>query len=189
MRVVIGVDPHKGSHTAVAIDAERTATRDRFRFVPVRVSSSSCSRGQPSSKSVCGRSSPRVGSAICSRSSSSVPASGCWMCRRRWRRGCGRCRRRSRKRRIGNDALSIAIAALRTRIVRAGAAGGSCGRAAVARETASGSGSGPEPQRVSAACVVDRARSGRYFQGNHGERSPGAPRPDRTGRPGRADPS
>ena len=46
----------------------------------------------------------------------------------------------------------------------------------------------PELQRVSVACVVARARPGRSFQGNHGERSPGPPRQGRADRSGRADP-
>ena len=65
-----------------------------------------------------------------------------------------------------NDALSVAIAALRApRLARVGRRR-SCGRVAAVREAQQRSGSGPEPDRVSAACVVGRARPGRNPQGN-----------------------
>ena len=170
MGVVIGIDPHKGSHTAVAIDGDEQQL-GRIQVRSGRTSARAVTRmGSRVRRAGVGGRVGRWCSAICSRSSSSVRASGCWMCRRRWRRGCGCWRRRSRKKTDRHDALSIAIAALRAPRSAVGAAGGSRGRVAVAGETASGSGPGPEPQRVSVACVVDRARSGRYFQGNHGER-------------------
>ena len=184
MTVVIGVDPHKGSHTAVAIDDDE----QQLASIEVRSgprSSSSCSAGRPSSRIGCGRSSRRAGSGICWRNSSSVPASGCWMCRRRWRRGCG-CWRRAEvaTRTTRNDALSIAIAASRAPRMHAGAAGRSRGRVAVVGETASGSGPGPEPHaRVGCTrCCSSsfRAEFPRKSRVNAAQR---APRPDRAADP------
>ena len=76
MTVMIGVDPHKGSHTAVAIDG------DEVELAAIQVRSS---RRQVEellgwaavSRSGRGRWSRRAGSAICSRSSSSLPVNGC----------------------------------------------------------------------------------------------------------------
>ena len=110
MAVVIGVDPHKGSHTAVAIDGDEV----QLAAVTVRATRRQVSEllsGRDGSRSGRGRSSLRVGSVISLPVNSSRRVSGCWMCRRRWRRGCGcwaragrtrtiptmRCRSRSRR--------------------------------------------------------------------------------------------
>ena len=68
-----------------------------------------------------------------------------------------------------NDALSVAIAALHApRLARVGRRR-SFGRVAAAREAQQRSGSGPEPDRVSAPRAVGRARAGRNPQGNQRE--------------------
>ena len=86
MLVTIGVDPHKGSHTAVAIDVEETKLGE------VRVSSAKdqCDQllGWPRpSPSGASPSSQRPGSATCWPNSSWPPARRCSMCPRRWRLG------------------------------------------------------------------------------------------------------
>ena len=89
MDVMIGVDPHKGSHTATMLDrAERELRRITVRagWSPSRAS---CSSGPTVSSRGRGQWSPPAGWAICCPSSSSPPARRCSMCRRRWRRGCG----------------------------------------------------------------------------------------------------
>lgn len=69
MAVIIGVDPHKRSHTAVAID------RDEVELAAIEVrraaKSRSFSGGRPSSMIGRGRSRVLAVSAICSRSNSS----------------------------------------------------------------------------------------------------------------------
>ena len=89
MAVMIGVDPHKGSHTAVAIDGDERGVRGDRGARRRRARSRSCWRGRPRSRSGRGRSRVLAGSAICSRSSSSRRVNRCWTCRRRSRRGCG----------------------------------------------------------------------------------------------------
>jgi len=88
MAVMLGVDPHKRSHTAVAIDGEDVEL-DAIECVRRRARSRSCSRGRPASRSGRGRSRVLAVSAICSRSSSSGRVNVSWMCPRHWRRGCG----------------------------------------------------------------------------------------------------
>ena len=88
--VMIGIDPHKQTHTAVAIDTHEVVLGERLvraRSGQVRGSS----HGPTSSMTGHGRgrSSPRVGSAICWRSSSSPRVNTSWTSPRCWRHGCG----------------------------------------------------------------------------------------------------
>ena len=65
MAVVIGVDPHKGSHTAVAVDqGEKVAGRAQGAFVS-RARSTGSVRGRPSGPSVPGPSKAPAGWATC----------------------------------------------------------------------------------------------------------------------------
>ena len=88
MTVIIGIDPHKATHTAVAIggDEAELATVTSERPVSRQISSSN---GQSPSGSGPGPSSRLVGSATCSPSSSSMRGSASSTCRRHWLRGCG----------------------------------------------------------------------------------------------------
>ena len=71
MTVVIGVDPHKGSHTAVAIDeSEQQLAKIQVRSGPV-VNLNSCSAGQPSSANA-------LGGRVRGRAGISVGAAACW---------------------------------------------------------------------------------------------------------------
>ena len=77
MDVMIGVDPHKGSHTATMLDRgehELTADQGARRR---RSGRASCSSGLTVSRRGRGRWSPPVGWAICSPSSSSPPGRRC----------------------------------------------------------------------------------------------------------------
>jgi hypothetical protein len=86
MSVIIGVDPHKATHTAVAIDrTEAELARARVRASRTQVPQ--LLRWPSHSGNVCGRSSPLAGWAICWRSSSWPPVRPSSTCRRRWRRG------------------------------------------------------------------------------------------------------
>jgi hypothetical protein len=76
MEVMIGVDPHKGSHTATMLDH----TERELRPITLRqdtVSSSSCWSGPTVRHRGRGRWRPLVGWAICCPSSSSPPARQC----------------------------------------------------------------------------------------------------------------
>ena len=98
MEVMIGVDPHKGSHTATMLDhGERELRRIKVR-AGAPSGRASCSRGRTVSSRGRGRWSRPAGWATCSPSSLSPPARRCSMCRRRWRRGCGCWARASRPR-------------------------------------------------------------------------------------------
>ncbi len=105
MTVMIGVDPHKGSHTAVAVDAgERSLAELRVCSGPKQLER--LLKWAASSPSARGRWRTRRASATCWLSSSSLPASGSWTCSRSWRRGCGcwppsRPTRRSPRRAVG----------------------------------------------------------------------------------------
>ena len=89
MSVIIGVDPHKATHTAVAIrDTEEELDRITVRATVKQVERSAS--GLPHSASAPGRSSRRPGSATCWPSSSSTRASTLSMCRRCWPRGSAR---------------------------------------------------------------------------------------------------
>jgi hypothetical protein len=73
MTITIGIDPHKGSHTAVAIDSnEHVSTRPAFDRVPPKLSI--YASGLAGSGNERGRSSRPEASAASSPNSSSQPA-------------------------------------------------------------------------------------------------------------------
>ena len=88
MQVIIGVDPHKASHTAVAIDDDE----DELAQMSVRATRTQTQQllawAEPFERGR-GRSRAPTGWAICCPSSSSLPANASLMCRPRWRRGHG----------------------------------------------------------------------------------------------------
>ena len=77
--VIIGVDPHKASHTAVAIGPAEEPL-GQVRVSAPAAQAGSCWRGLQPGRSGPGRSSPPPGSATCWPSSWSPPASRCWTC-------------------------------------------------------------------------------------------------------------
>ena len=88
MTVIIGVDPHKATHTAVAIGCDESSC-PKSRSEPPASRSSSCSGGRSRSRSDLGH---RVGR----RARLSVVSTArrcrrtrCSTCRPRWPRGCG----------------------------------------------------------------------------------------------------
>ena len=177
MRVVIGVDPHKGSHTAVAIDEhEQQLAQMQVRSGPRQLEQLLAWAAEFGERTWAVESAGGLGYLLAQQLVGAgeqvldVPATL-----------ASRVRVLATTKSQKTDPQRCAVDRDRRAFTRSaiGGAGGSRGRVAAVGETASGSGSGPEPDRVSAPCVVDRARPGRYFQGNHGERSPGAPRPDR----------
>jgi hypothetical protein len=79
MAVMIGVDPHKGSHTAVALDdSEQPLGELRVRAAANQVEP--CSGGRHRSRSGRGRSTAPAGSAVCWPRSWWLPASGSSTC-------------------------------------------------------------------------------------------------------------
>ena len=99
--VTIGIDPHKRSHTAVAIDDRRGGVGRATRAARAsQVSRTARWADELDGRRGRGRSSPRAGSVICWRSNSSRRVSMWLMCRRCWRRGCGRWGRAGRTRTI-----------------------------------------------------------------------------------------
>ena len=96
--VMIGVDPHKGSHTAVAIDAAEEPLGE----LRVRASAAQAERlvawaAALAGADLGGRGRPRA-RLTCWPSSWSRPASGCSMCSPSWAPGCGCWRRETRTR-------------------------------------------------------------------------------------------
>ena len=90
--VMIGIDPHKASHTAVAIDlAEVPLGQLQVRACAAQAEGLLGGRGP--GRSAPGRSKAPAGWVICWPSSCSRRVSGCWMRRRSWPPGCG-CSRR-----------------------------------------------------------------------------------------------
>ena len=86
--VMIGVDPHKGSHTAVAIGADEVPVG----LVRVRACAAQAERLLAWAKSWPERTWAVEGApawGTCWRSSWWPPASGCWTCSPSWPRGCG----------------------------------------------------------------------------------------------------
>ena len=88
MTVIIGIDPHKVSHAACAIDNNEQELA-QLQCGPGNVNSTSSSVGRNRSRSEGGRSSPPAGLVISLPNSSWVPVSVWWTCPRRCRRGCG----------------------------------------------------------------------------------------------------
>ena len=84
MTVIIGIDPHKLSHAAYAIDNNEHEVAQ----LQVRAGQRQLDQLLGWAQPFAPRRSPRVASAISSRNSSSVRASASWMCPRRCRRGC-----------------------------------------------------------------------------------------------------
>ena len=188
MQVIIGVDPHKASHTAVAIgDDEPSSAAVKVRG-DAAAGRRSCWRGRSRSRSGRGRSSPRAGSAICCRSSSSPRARRSSMCRRRWRRGCGCWARAGRTRTTRTTRWSVAIAALRAPALRSvdGRDHGEVLRLLAKRNIDIGS------HRTRVVCrlhalLAELAPGGIAKELNASD-ADRAPRPDPAGQPGRADP-
>ena len=111
--VMIGVDPHKGSHTAVAIGAaEEPLGELRVRAAAVRPSG--WWRGRRRGRSGPGRSRAPAAWVTCWPSSWSPPASGSWTCSPSSAPGCGCWRPGTTNKNDPNDARSVAIAALRS---------------------------------------------------------------------------
>ena len=114
MAVMIGVDPHKGSHTAVAIDDSEVSLGElRVRAVAAQVEAAAGLGGALAGADLGGRGRGRVW-ATCWPSSWSPRASGCWTCNPSWAPGCGCWRRGRRNKNDPNDARSVAVAALRS---------------------------------------------------------------------------
>ena len=104
---IIGIDPHKGSHTAVAIDGDGSLAS--CWCARIADNASDCCAGRRCSNRACGRSKARLVLVPCSPSSSCVRVRRCWMCRLRCRRGRGCWTPATRTRRgevtQGSDAL------------------------------------------------------------------------------------
>ena len=90
--VMIGIDPHKGSHTAVAIGAgEEPLGELRVDACPSQAERAAGVGGGVAGAGLGGGGRGRAG-ALCWPSSWSPPGSRCWMCRPSWPPGCGCCR-------------------------------------------------------------------------------------------------
>ena len=115
MSVIIGVDPHKASHTAVAIGGDEREVK-----VTVRATCHQTAKlfawADPS-PSAPGPSSRPVGWVICWPNSSSMPAKMSSMSHPPWPRGSA-CRHGAFRQDDPNDALSVAVAALRSNGLR-----------------------------------------------------------------------
>ena len=99
MTVIIGVDPHKATHTAVAIDGDERPIA-RLQVVADRSpDAAAVGVGGAAGRraDVGGRVRRRAGQAA-GPAAPRPPASTSSMCRRRWRRGCGCWARRRRRR-------------------------------------------------------------------------------------------
>ena len=69
MSVTIGIDPHKSTHTAVAVDRDENQIA-RLTLPPIVIRPTVCWRGlNRSTATGCGRSSPPPGSVGCSHNS------------------------------------------------------------------------------------------------------------------------
>jgi transposase len=111
MAVMIGIDPHQGSHTAVAISAAEEPLGD-LRVRASAAQAGALAGGRRRGRSEPGQSEGRAGWVTCWAGSWSPPGSGCWTCRPSWLPGCG-CRRPDTNKNDPDDALSVAVAALR----------------------------------------------------------------------------
>ena len=109
---MIGIDPHKGSHTAVAVDRDE-AVIDTIRVDADRHQRARLLAWAQRSNRAPGRSRAPPGWVRCWPSSSSPPASTSWMCHRSCRPGCGCWRRGRIDKTDPNDARSAAIVAWR----------------------------------------------------------------------------
>jgi transposase len=110
MTVIIGVDPHKSTHTAVAID------RDERPLARVRLVADRCqvqrllAWAEPLGTQRSWAVESAGGWASCWPSSSWRRVSTSLTCPRRWRRGCGCWARPRASKNDPNDALATAIA-------------------------------------------------------------------------------
>ena len=86
---IIGIDPHRGSHTAAVLDDTEEVIDELPGAWLIAVNAIGCSSGRRCSPRGCGRSRARPGPVRCWPSSSSPSASASSMCRRSCRRGCG----------------------------------------------------------------------------------------------------
>ena len=116
---MIGIDPHKASHTAAAIDEAESGARRAACSLRRRPAGAALGMGGDGGRSGPGRSRAQAVSAICSPSSSSLPASGSSTSSRSSRPECG-CSPPLDNKNDPNDARSVAIAALRSPAVKRG---------------------------------------------------------------------
>ena len=112
--VMIGVDPHKGSHTAVAIGAaEEPLGELRVRASAAQARAAAGVGGGLAGADLGGRGRRRAWG-TCWPSSCWRPASGCWMCSPSSAPGCGCWPPGTTNKNDPNDARSVAVAALRS---------------------------------------------------------------------------
>ena len=117
---IIGIDPHKGSHTAAVIDGDEQLVGELARHARIVDNAIGLLRfAAPFEPRTVGDRGRDRDSARCWRNSSSAPARPSLMCRRRSRRGRGCWTRAATTRPTAHDARSAAIVALRHRSLRA----------------------------------------------------------------------
>ena len=114
---IIGIDPHKGSHTAAVIDGDEQVVGE-VSVRPIVDSATGCCVGRRRSSRGCGRLKARPAMGRCWRSSSSRRARPSSTCPPRCRRERG-CWTRAKDKTDAHDARSAAIVALRHRNLRA----------------------------------------------------------------------
>ncbi len=145
--VMIGIDPHKASHTAAAIDpAENELGQVRVQGGR-RPAGAAVGVGARGGRSGPGRWRTPAGWAICSPSSCWRPVSGCWMCRPSWPPGCGS-RHWGHNKNDPNDARSVAVAGVAIAGGQAGGGGGPSGGHEAVGETPPRPGTGSHPGGV-----------------------------------------
>ena len=119
MTVIIGIDPHKSSHTAVASRrGERRAGEGPGANATRRQLHQLIEWAEPFERAEPGRSRPQGGSVTCFPSSSWPPARRSSTSPRPWPLGSGCWPRGARTRTTPDDARSVAIAALRCPLLR-----------------------------------------------------------------------
>ena len=179
MSVIIGIDPHKASHAACAIDdSEQELAISRC--VPDTANSSSWSPGRNRSGRERGRSSRPAVSAISSPSNSSRRANVWSTCRRRCRHGCG-CRNRTVEQERPERRAGDCHRGAPCTIPRGGASRRPQQRAAAVGQGAPRCRSGAVPGLLPVTCVRGRTGCRRDPQRNRCFAGPNAARGDRTG--------
>ena len=118
MAVMIGVDPHKGSHTAVAIGADEEPLGQLRVRASAAQAQQACDVGRGAGPSGPGRWRAPAGWGTCWPSNWSLLGNKCWTCSLSWPPGSGCWRPASTNKNDPNDALSVAIAALRSKARR-----------------------------------------------------------------------
>ena len=83
MPVTIGIDPHKSTHTAVAVDRDEHQIARLTLLADRHQTDRLLAWAEHSTPTACGRSSPLPGSSVCSLNSCSLPASTSSICLRR----------------------------------------------------------------------------------------------------------